>query len=200
FAVLYIATPRILNVSTTTKICLGGIMVGALVCAVLSLIGIRTGAPKLLKPIIILNVIVQALLLLQIFYAIAAILFPDLPIPAVVKDTIREFEFRLDSVENKITNIMQSIAAAVLLIDIVLYAISLRVLIIHVKCFYIIKAKRYQPVPVYHIPPLSMRPLVVVKTDEVTTDGQTQPAVPDAQPELSGNSPNVKSEDALENS
>ncbi|GMS93653.1 hypothetical protein PENTCL1PPCAC_15828 [Pristionchus entomophagus] len=166
FGILHAVTPPILNVSPKTIIFLKVAMVAAVICAVLALIGIGKGAPKLVKPAIVLNVIVQAFLLLEIFYSIAAIFFPSLPLPEFVKDIKDHYQLRLHSVEDTVENILQHISLAILVINIVLYAISLRVLILLVKSFYEIKAKRYRPVPttsVFRMPP---HPLVVVKRNE----------------------------------
>ncbi|GMR45110.1 hypothetical protein PMAYCL1PPCAC_15305, partial [Pristionchus mayeri] len=162
FGFLHAVTPSILNVSATMAFVLKGIVIVAVLSAILALIGIRKDAPKLMKPAIIFNVIIQALLLMQVFYSIAAIFFPNIPLPVEVKDVMETLEIRFESVEDKVKNILQSIAAAILVINIVIYAISLRVLVLIVKCFFAIKSKRYQPVPVFRMPPRSL----VVNSDQ----------------------------------
>ncbi|KAF8376138.1 hypothetical protein PRIPAC_82567 [Pristionchus pacificus] len=174
--IVHAATPSILNLSLSAMLFMKVAMIVAVLCSILAIIGIYKDAPKLMKPIIVFYVIVQVFLLLEIFYSIAAAIFPSIPLPEAIKDFQDEYELHLHSVEDKAKNIFQSIALAMLIINIILYAISLRVLIILIKCFFSIKSKRYQPVPsIYRMPPRPTLPLVVKKNEDNKLTGSQTP-------------------------
>ncbi|GMS97171.1 hypothetical protein PENTCL1PPCAC_19346 [Pristionchus entomophagus] len=88
FGILHAVTPPILNVDPSTIILIKVAMVVAVICAILALFGIRKDAPNLMKPAILLNIVVQAYLLLQIFYSIAGFIFPSLALPEIISTTL----------------------------------------------------------------------------------------------------------------